>query len=113
MPINFSSAGAGTLASALLACSVILTDSGGLQKEAYWAARPCITLRDESEWGETVNSGWNVLTGADRDLILKALNPEAPPATRPELYGDGHSATAIAGIITAALRRSPHDAPTA
>lgn len=66
---------------------LILTDSGGLQKEAYWLGVPCVTLRDQTEWVETVETGWNVLTGADREKIVHAARTFAPPATRPALYG--------------------------
>jgi len=55
------------------AARVILTDSGGVQKEAYFYSVPCITMRDETEWVETVESGWNRLTGANRDKIVKAF----------------------------------------
>jgi len=68
---------------------LILTDSGGLQKEAYWLGVPCITLRDETEWVETVKAGWNILAGADRERIVQTVRSFAPPNARPALYGDG------------------------
>jgi UDP-N-acetylglucosamine 2-epimerase len=66
---------------------LILTDSGGLQKEAYWLGVPCVTLRDQTEWVETVETGWNLLTGADRERIIDAVRTFTPPAKRPALYG--------------------------
>src|SRR5688572_5807600 len=57
---------------------VILTDSGGIQKEAYWLQTPCLTLRDETEWKETVESGWNHLVGTDPDQILRAVQEVGP-----------------------------------
>ncbi len=71
---------------------MLLTDSGGMQKEAYWLKVPCVTLRDETEWVETVASGWNVLTGADRDRIITAVHSFKPPADHSPLYGDGKAA---------------------
>ena len=68
---------------------LILTDSGGLQKEAYWLGVPCVTLRDETEWVETVSAGWNMLTGSDKNKIVHAVRNFAPPTTRGPLYGDG------------------------
>lgn len=70
---------------------MILTDSGGIQKEAYWLKIPCITLRDETEWIETVNNGWNVLTGSDSDKIVMAFNSFKTPDMHPPLYGDGNT----------------------
>ncbi len=69
----------------------VLTDSGGVQKEAYLAGVPCVTLRANTEWVETVDAGWNTLVDLDRDAALAALS-RTPPAERPELYGDGHAA---------------------
>jgi UDP-GlcNAc3NAcA epimerase len=74
---------------------VILTDSGGVQKEAYWLGVPCVTLRNETEWVETVEAGWNVLTGADTSRIVDAVRQLAPPAERPPLYGEGRAVRAI------------------
>ncbi len=69
----------------------VLTDSGGVQKEAYLAGVPCVTLRANTEWVETVQSGWNTLVDLDTDGALAALKAE-PPSERPTLYGDGHAA---------------------
>jgi UDP-N-acetylglucosamine 2-epimerase (non-hydrolysing)/UDP-GlcNAc3NAcA epimerase len=68
----------------------ILTDSGGVQKEAYLARVPCVTMRDTTEWVETVNVGWNVLVDLDRDAALLALARELP-RDHPSLYGDGQA----------------------
>ena len=78
----------------------VLTDSGGLQKEAYWLGVPCVTLREETEWVETVAAGWNVLCGADRDRILHAASSAQPLAERPRLYGEGDAVTAIVNLLT-------------
>jgi UDP-GlcNAc3NAcA epimerase len=69
----------------------VLTDSGGVQKEAYLAGVPCVTLRANTEWVETVQAGWNIRVDLDADGALAALERE-PPAERPALYGDGHAA---------------------
>ena len=74
---------------------MILTDSGGMQKEAYWSQVPCITLRDETEWVETIETGWNVLAGADYDRIIQAVVTIKPHMEQPPLYGDGHAAGKI------------------
>jgi len=73
----------------------ILTDSGGLQKEAYFLGRPCITLRNETEWLETVHDGWNTITGTDPDKIIDAINSPLPVSERHNEFGDGHAAEAI------------------
>ena len=72
--------------------SCILTDSGGIQKEAAFHCVPCITLRNETEWDETVVSGWNHLTGADTAAILSAVREAKSPATPLQAYGTGDAA---------------------
>jgi UDP-GlcNAc3NAcA epimerase len=78
---------------------VILTDSGGVQKEAYWYGVPCVTLRENTEWVETVEAGWNQLAGSDPERIVEAVRAAAPPADHPTLYGDGHAADSIADLV--------------
>jgi UDP-N-acetylglucosamine 2-epimerase len=77
----------------------ILTDSGGVQKEAYFFGVPCITLREETEWVETVQIGWNRLVGADRDEIVAAVRDIRVPIERPPLFGDGHAAEKIVSLL--------------
>ena len=82
----------------------ILTDSGGVQKEAYLLGTPCVTLRDTTEWVETVDSGWNVLVDLDRDAAVAAVDRH-PPAERPELYGGGHAAERVRDVVSAYTAR--------
>jgi len=77
-------------------CELVLTDSGGVQKEAFFFGKPCVTLRDATEWIELVDSGWNTLAGADTGKIIKAVRAAAVPVNRPALYGDGACAEKIA-----------------
>jgi UDP-N-acetylglucosamine 2-epimerase len=77
----------------------ILTDSGGVQKEAYLLGTPCITLRSTTEWVETVEQGWNVLVDLDRAAVFAALESKPPPGDRPELYGGGHAAERICDVL--------------
>jgi UDP-GlcNAc3NAcA epimerase len=81
------------------AARLIATDSGGLQKEAYWLRVPCLTIRDETEWVETVDAGWNRLVGADRTEIVEAVRSFVPGASYPALYGDGRSAARCVDLI--------------
>ena len=78
---------------------LVLTDSGGLQKEAYWLSVPCITLRNETEWIETVAAGWNLLVGADHTNIAGAVESFSPPASHPALYGDGAAAARCVDLL--------------
>ena len=79
---------------------VIVTDSGGVQKEAYLLARPCITLRDETEWTETVLTGWNQLIGRyPEKLVDRVLSATAPSGPQKDLFGDGRAAIRIAACI--------------
>jgi len=77
----------------------VLTDSGGVQKEAYCLGTPCITLRSETEWVETLEDGWNVLAGADKRKIIDAAQVPYPKGTQREHYGDGHASVRIADIL--------------
>jgi UDP-N-acetylglucosamine 2-epimerase len=78
----------------------IVTDSGGVQKEAYFASRPCITLRDRTEWTETVAAGWNVLVGSDPQAIANAMRTFRPHGPQPEPFGDGHAAERVVEYVT-------------
>ncbi|HYT00852.1 MAG TPA: UDP-N-acetylglucosamine 2-epimerase (non-hydrolyzing) [Thermoplasmata archaeon] len=83
----------------LMGASKALTDSGGVQKEAYFFGVPCITLRDETEWIETVEDGWNALVGTEPDDIVDAIEKFNPRGTKSKSFGDGHAAEAIARIL--------------
>ncbi len=79
---------------------LILTDSGGIQKEAYFFRVPCVTLRPETEWVETVTSGWNVLVGSDSDRILSAIKETNPKQEFHDTYGNGTAAQQIVNLFS-------------
>jgi UDP-N-acetylglucosamine 2-epimerase (non-hydrolysing) len=78
----------------------ILTDSGGVQKEAYMLGVPCITLRENTEWVETVEAGWNVLVGAGRKEILRAIRSFTPGGEQKLCFGDGDASYKVAQILS-------------
>jgi UDP-N-acetylglucosamine 2-epimerase len=77
----------------------ILTDSGGVRREAYSLSIPCVTLRTESEWPETLDTGWDVLAGSDVEAIVTAATRPRPDTPPPPLFGDGHAADRIVEIL--------------
>ena len=79
----------------------VITDSGGVQKEAYLLGVRCVTLRERTEWVETVEAGWNTLVGLDADAALAALESPLPAGDRPELYGGGRAAERVCDVISA------------
>ena len=78
---------------------MILTDSGGLQKEAYWLGVPCVTMRDETEWVETVDAGWNKLVGSNPAKIQEAVRNFTPSKSHRSLYGDGLAAATCVNLL--------------
>jgi UDP-N-acetylglucosamine 2-epimerase len=82
----------------------VITDSGGMQKEAYALGTPCVTLRPETEWVETINVGWNRLSDLEPGAIVRAVEQMASPSVRatarPPLYGDGRAAERISAALT-------------
>jgi UDP-N-acetylglucosamine 2-epimerase len=86
------------------AAAVVLTDSGGMQKEAYLLGTPCVTLRDETEWPETLTAGWNVLAGNNARHILEAAQRPRPEGATPPVFGDGKSAERMVELLS-------HDPP--
>jgi UDP-N-acetylglucosamine 2-epimerase len=91
------------LASLASQARVVVTDSGGLQKEAYWYGVPCVTVRPSTEWVDTVAVGANVLVDADPIALADAVANAVIPAGRPVLYGDGHASERIAQVLVATI----------
>ena len=77
----------------------ILTDSGGIQKEAYIFKAPCITLRENTEWVETVEDGWNVLVGANKEKIIEMANDFEPTNEQRDVFGSGDAGERLRGLI--------------
>lgn len=91
------------LASLASQARVIVTDSGGLQKEAYWYRVPCVTLRPSTEWVDTVKLGANVLVDDDPGALVEAVANAVMPSWLPVLYGDGHASERIAQVLVATI----------
>ena len=91
------------LASLASQARVIVTDSGGLQKEAYWYGVPCVTVRPSTEWIDTVAVGANVLVDDDPAALAHAVATASMPSSRPVLYGDGHASERIAQVLAATI----------
>jgi UDP-N-acetylglucosamine 2-epimerase len=82
---------------------VVVTDSGGLQKEAYWYGVPCVTLRPSTEWVDTVATGANVLVDDDPEALVQAVATASMPPRPPVLYGDGHASERITQVLLATM----------
>ena len=82
-----------------IGASAIATDSGGVQKEAYWLGVPCVTMREQTEWTETVENGWNVLVGTDAERICQALVDPPRKPNRPDLYGLGNACSVVVDTL--------------
>jgi len=80
--------------------NIVLTDSGGIQKEAYMLGTPCITLREDTEWVETVEDGWNILVGAVKEKIINSITSIKPVKSRKNYYGRGDASKKIVEIIS-------------
>lgn len=77
----------------------IVTDSGGVQKEAFFLKKPCITLRNQTEWIETVENGWNELVGTDKYKIIDRIKNFKPKKEQANIFGDGNAAEKILSIL--------------
>ena len=81
-------------------CKKIITDSGGVQKEAFFMNKPCVTIRDETEWIETVENGWNIVAGTDKAKILDGIFNFMPNSPQQSIFGDGNATEKILKIIS-------------
>ena len=90
--------------------NAIATDSGGVQREAYMWGVPCLTLREETEWTDTVSTGWNTLVGVDADAFQEAVG-RPTPSKRPPIFGDGRAAPRIAAIVADFIHRQASLSP--
>lgn len=81
-------------------CRLVSTDSGGVQKEAYFFGKPCVTMRDETEWVELVEAGWNRLVGADASAIVEAITESATGQLNQTLYGNGHTGNDVVSSLS-------------
>jgi UDP-N-acetylglucosamine 2-epimerase (non-hydrolysing) len=80
---------------------MILTDSGGIQKEAYILRVPCVTLRENTEWVETVEDGWNILVGSEKDKIVKVVKEFNPSVqNHKDRFGNGEASQKISSILS-------------
>lgn len=86
-------------------CAKLVTDSGGCQKEAFFMNKPCITMRDETEWVETVENGWNVIVGADKTKILSAIEEFVPTQPKINHFGEGDAGAKIVAHLGKLLQR--------
>lgn len=80
-------------------CRLVATDSGGVQKEAYFFGKPCVTMRDETEWVELVEAGWNRLAGADARAIVEAITESTTGQSNQALYGNGHTGRDVVACL--------------
>lgn len=80
-------------------CRLVATDSGGVQKEAYFFGKPCVTMRDETEWVELVEAGWNRLVGADARAIVEAITESTTGESNQALYGNGHTGDDVVACL--------------
>jgi UDP-N-acetylglucosamine 2-epimerase len=86
------------------AAKLIVTDSGGVQKEAYFLGKPCITLRETTEWTDTIKLGWNVLVGSDAAGIAQAIRTFRPAGEHAQPFGDGHASEKIEELLSTAVK---------